>query len=63
MATETLKRERAEHMRQVFCDETTHETRKAVQDDYPWAVKIVKVNGGWMVFETLVDYATWRNQK
>lgn len=27
-----------------------------------WA-KIVKVSGGYMFFDTITDYNTWRNQK
>lgn len=29
----------------------------------PWAAKIVKVDGGYRAFESLADYATWRNQR
>lgn len=27
------------------------------------AEKIVKVEGGYMAFKTIVDYLTWKNQK
>lgn len=29
----------------------------------PWAAKIVKVEGGYMAFESLDDYRIWRGQK
>lgn len=29
----------------------------------PWASKVVRVCGGYKAFESLTDYATWRNQK
>ena len=38
-------------------------TRKQVKEEYPDHVKIVKVEGGYAVFETWDDYETWRNQK
>lgn len=29
----------------------------------PWAAKVVKVDGGYMAFESLSDYAPWKAQK
>jgi len=29
----------------------------------PNAAKIVKVEGGWLVFDSQTDYETWRKQK
>jgi len=29
----------------------------------PWAAKIVKVEGGYMAFESVADYRTWKGQK
>ena len=29
----------------------------------PWAAKIVKVDGGYIAFESVSDYQTWRKQK
>lgn len=29
----------------------------------PWAVRIVRVNGGFRAFESVADYFAWRNQK
>lgn len=29
----------------------------------PWAAKIVKVDGGYMAFESISDYQTWKGQK
>lgn len=36
---------------------------KKAYDIAPWAAKIAKVEGGYMAFESIVDYDTWRNQK
>ena len=38
-------------------------TRKQVKEEYPDHVKIVKVTGGYAVFETWTDYDAWINQK
>ena len=40
-----------------------NENRKQVVAAHPEAAKIVKVCGGYMVFETMDDYATWKKQK
>lgn len=37
--------------------------RKHVVAQYPGAAKIVKVDGGYMVFMFVSDYDTWKNQK
>lgn len=29
----------------------------------PWAAKVTKVEGGYMAFESVADYATWKKQK
>ena len=29
----------------------------------PWAAKVAKVEGGYMAFESIADYAQWRNQR
>ena len=29
----------------------------------PWAAKITRVCGGFMAFESVDDYHTWKNQK
>lgn len=39
------------------------DTRKQAVDECPWAAKIVKVDCGYMCFESFADYETWRNQK
>ena len=36
---------------------------KAVKAEATWAAKIVKVDGGWLAFESVADYNTWRQQK
>ena len=38
-------------------------TRKQVKEDYPDHVKIVKVTGGYVVFETWDDYETKKKKK
>lgn len=38
-------------------------TKKEAQEQAPWAYKIVKVDGGYMAFERVQDYETWKNQK
>jgi hypothetical protein len=47
-------------MRQHF---TEAKTRREAARAYPWYVRIVKVDGGYMVFESEADYQTWRRQK
>jgi len=29
----------------------------------PWAAKVVKCDGGYLAFETITDYQTWKAQK
>lgn len=41
--------------------ETT--SRAAAVKAMPWAAKIVKVCGGYMGFESIADYETWKRQK
>lgn len=38
-------------------------TRRQATQQCPWAVKIVKAEGGYMCFESVTDYETWRKQK
>ena len=38
-------------------------SRKTAEAECPWAAKIVKVDGGYMAFESIADYQTWRRQK
>lgn len=35
----------------------------AARKQAPWAAKVVKVEGGYMAFESVADYAQWRRQK
>lgn len=39
------------------------DSRKQAKDTAPWAAKIVKVDGGYVAFESIADYETWRKQK
>lgn len=47
----------------VYAYETDYNSRREVVDAYPEAVKIVKVEGGWGVFDSWDDYETWKMQK
>lgn len=38
-------------------------TRRTAVKRMPWAAKIVKVEGGYKGFESIVEYEIWRNQK
>lgn len=46
-----------------FVSQQDYANIEAVQDAYPGAAEIVEVKGGWMVFDTVTDAETWRNQK
>ena len=46
-----------------FASKTDYTNLKSVRDAYPGATKIVRVDGGWLVFETTTDYNTWVNQR
>ena len=37
--------------------------RKTAVKRAPWACKVVKVEGGYMAFESWDDYNTWKNQE
>lgn len=47
-------------MRQQFIECVSRNTAKR---RCPWAAKIVRVDGGWLAFESVDDWRTWRNQK
>ena len=47
-------------MRQQFLEVTSMAKAKKIAT---WASKIVKVEGGYMAFESWTDYQTWKNQK
>jgi hypothetical protein len=38
-------------------------SKKDAQKKAPWAAKIVKVEGGYHAFESIVDYTNWSKQK
>lgn len=47
-------------MRQVFLHvQTRYQARKRA----PWAAVIARCDGGWVAFESVADYHTWRAQK
>ena len=39
------------------------ESRYKAKKACPWASRIAKVCGGFMCFESVDDYKTWKNQK
>ena len=49
-------------MRQVFADSNDYTDKAAVEDDYSWAAEVIKVEGGWQVFESAEDAQVWQNQ-
>ncbi len=46
-----------------FARSTDYKSAAFVKQAYPSAYKIEKVDGGWMVFETINEYNTWKRQK
>jgi len=38
-------------------------SRKAAVSACPWAAIIVKVDGGYLAFESIVDHRRWKRQK
>lgn len=46
-----------------LASEQDYKNRKEVVAEYPSAVKIVKVCGGWAVYEFWTDWETAKNQK
>ena len=46
-------------MRQKFIEGS----RIEAENECPWAEKIEKVCGGYLCFESIDDYNTWKNQK
>jgi len=47
-------------MKKVFIET---EKRNVAVKAAPWACKIVKVEGGYMAFESWEDFKVWKNQK
>lgn len=46
-----------------FASQQDYENIEAVRAEYTGAAYIVEVDGGWMVFDTVTDAETWRNQE
>jgi len=44
-------------MRQAF---VACETQEEADKRFPWACIVVEVPGGFMAFETMKDYQTWK---
>lgn len=43
--------------------ETPADNEQDVWDMCPWASVVLPCDGGWQVFESMVDADTWRNQQ
>lgn len=54
---------RNQEQKMTYASQQDYKNRAAVVAAYPSAAKIVKVDGGWAVFEYMTDYETWKNQK
>ena len=50
-------------MRTMNIDDVEAGTREKAEKVAPWAAVIVRVVGGWIAFESVSDYETWRWQK
>lgn len=42
---------------------TVAKSRKQAEINYPWATRIIKVEGGYLCFESEDDLLIWRNQQ
>lgn len=47
-------------MRQKFIQASK---KSEAKKECPWACLVIKVDGGYMCFESPVDYELWKNQK
>ena len=50
-------------MTSKFCNNNDYQSQTEVEDAYPAAAEVIEVEGGWMVFDTVTDADTWRNQE
>jgi hypothetical protein len=53
-------------MRQIFFESenlSVKKLKKVWAEKFPWAVKMVKVEGGYMAFKFITDWLIWKNQK
>ena len=55
-----IKNKKQRVMRTQFVEE---ESRYQAKKQCPWASRTAKVCGGFMCFESVDDYKTWKNQK
>jgi hypothetical protein len=46
----------------MFLSAENYSDIKSVEVEYPSAVAIEKVDGGWMVFDNATDHKTWQGQ-
>lgn len=47
----------------LFCSEHDYKNKSEVRKEYPDAIVIKKVCGGWYIFSSQIEYQTWKNQK
>lgn len=59
MRTEFISREEIEEVQ----NENKCGVRAALDLLAPWAAKLVRLNGGYYAFESVTDWAIWKNQK
>lgn len=38
-------------------------SRETAKRKAPWAARVAKVFGGYLAFESIADYETWKRQK
>ena len=50
-------------MRTEFFAQADGWTRTKVNREARWAAKIHKIDGGWIAWESIEDYETWRQQR
>jgi len=46
----------------MFLSAENYSDIKSVEVEYPSAVAIEEVDGGWMVFDNATDHKTWQGQ-
>jgi len=49
-------------MKQKFVSKADAPTTKKVFDLNPWAIIVIPVEGGWMIFESNHDLQRWKRQ-
>ena len=47
----------------MFASRDDYENIEAAEAEFPGALAIVEVDGGWMIFHSASDYETWQGQE